>query len=114
QLRARHRAGGRDDRPGARGYPAGHRDRLHRRDPGCGQRCRWLCRDRAHAADVQVEQGQEGLMTMELHTLLEYGAKASYLLAALLFILGIKAMSSPVTARAGIKWAGVGMVIATV
>ena len=50
---------------------------------------------------------------MELHTLLAYGAKASYLLAALLFILGIKAMSSPVTARSGIKWAGVGMVIAT-
>ena len=51
---------------------------------------------------------------MELHTLLEYGATARYLLAALLFSLGIKAMSSPVTARAGIKWAGVGMVIATV
>ncbi len=50
---------------------------------------------------------------MDLHTLLVYGAKASYLLAALLFILGIKAMSSPVTARSGIKWAGVGMVIAT-
>jgi len=53
-------------------------------------------------------------MTMDLQTLLVYGAKASYLLAALLFILGIKAMSSPVTARAGIKWAGIGMVIATV
>ena len=48
-----------------------------------------------------------------MQTLLAYGAKASYLLAALLFILGIKAMSSPVTARSGIKWAGVGMVIAT-
>ncbi|KAB2898952.1 MAG: NAD(P)(+) transhydrogenase (Re/Si-specific) subunit beta [Dokdonella sp.] len=50
---------------------------------------------------------------MDMHVLLVNAAKASYLLAALLFILGIKRMSSPVTARAGIKWAGVGMVIAT-
>jgi len=38
---------------------------------------------------------------------------ASYLLAALLFILGLQRMSSPVTARSGIQWAGVGMLIAT-
>ncbi len=50
---------------------------------------------------------------MDTQTLLVYFAKASYLLAAALFILGIKRMSSPVTARAGIKWAGIGMVIAT-
>jgi len=50
---------------------------------------------------------------METQTLLVYLAKASYLLAAALFILGIKRMSSPVTARAGIRWAGIGMVIAT-
>ena len=49
---------------------------------------------------------------MDMQTLLVTAAKASYLLAALLFILGIKRMSSPVTARAGIKWAGVGIVIA--
>ncbi|HEV2607451.1 MAG TPA: NAD(P)(+) transhydrogenase (Re/Si-specific) subunit beta [Xanthomonadaceae bacterium] len=40
--------------------------------------------------------------------------RASYLLAALLFILGLQRMSSPVTARSGIQWAGIGMVIATV
>ncbi len=39
---------------------------------------------------------------------------ASYLLVTLLFIFGLKSMSSPVTARRGIVWAGVGMVIATV
>lgn len=50
---------------------------------------------------------------MDTQMLLVTVAKASYLLAAALFILGIKRMSSPVTARAGIKWAGVGMVIAT-
>jgi NAD(P) transhydrogenase subunit beta len=38
---------------------------------------------------------------------------ASYLIAAFLFILGLKQMSSPVTARRGIVWAGVGMLIAT-
>ena len=37
-----------------------------------------------------------------------------YLLAAGLFILGLKQMSSPVTARKGIVWAGVGMVLATI
>ncbi|HHU38059.1 MAG TPA: NAD(P)(+) transhydrogenase (Re/Si-specific) subunit beta [Propionibacterium sp.] len=36
-----------------------------------------------------------------------------YLIAAVLFIFGLKAMSSPKTAAAGIKWAGVGMVLAT-
>lgn len=39
--------------------------------------------------------------------------KACYLGAALLFILGIKRMASPVTARSGIQWAGVGMLLAT-
>ncbi|MGD8429661.1 MAG: NAD(P)(+) transhydrogenase (Re/Si-specific) subunit beta [Ectothiorhodospiraceae bacterium] len=38
----------------------------------------------------------------------------SYFLAAVLFILGLKGMSSPKTARKGIVWAGIGMVIATV
>ena len=37
----------------------------------------------------------------------------SYLLAAVLFILGLKQMSSPVTARRGIHGAGAGMVLAT-
>lgn len=39
---------------------------------------------------------------------------AVYFAVAILFILGLKAMSSPVTARRGIMWAGVGMVLATV
>ncbi len=37
----------------------------------------------------------------------------SYFLTAVLFILGLKRMSSPVTARSGIVWAGAGMVVAT-
>ena len=39
--------------------------------------------------------------------------QASYFLAALLFIFGLKRMSSPRTARSGIIWAGGGMALAT-
>ena len=38
----------------------------------------------------------------------------SYLAAATLFLLGLQRMASPATARSGIQWAGIGMVIATV
>jgi H+-translocating NAD(P) transhydrogenase subunit beta len=38
----------------------------------------------------------------------------SYLIAAALFILGLKRMSSPVTAVSGVRWAGVGMLLATI
>src|SRR3977135_2980655 len=37
----------------------------------------------------------------------------TYLVAAALFILGLKRMSSPVTAVSGVRWAGVGMLLAT-
>ena len=37
----------------------------------------------------------------------------SYFVAAFLFIYGLKRMSSPLTARDGIVWAGVGMLVAT-
>jgi NAD(P) transhydrogenase subunit beta len=40
--------------------------------------------------------------------------QASYFVTAALFILGLKRMSSPVTARSGILWAGSGMLVATV
>jgi NAD(P) transhydrogenase subunit beta len=39
--------------------------------------------------------------------------QASYLVTAFLFIMGLKRMSSPVTARSGIVWAGAGMLVAT-
>jgi NAD(P) transhydrogenase subunit beta len=39
--------------------------------------------------------------------------QAAYFVAAILFILGLKAMSSPRTARRGMVWAGAGMVLAT-
>ena len=37
---------------------------------------------------------------------------AAYILVAFLFIVGLKRMSSPTTARGGIHWAGLGMLIA--
>ncbi|MEJ2715114.1 MAG: NAD(P)(+) transhydrogenase (Re/Si-specific) subunit beta [Acidihalobacter sp.] len=38
--------------------------------------------------------------------------QAAYFVAAVLFIYGLKKMSSPVTARRGIVWAGIGMFVA--
>ncbi len=52
----------------------------------------------------------EGLLNADLaHWLIQ----ASYLLAAGLFIFGLKQMSHPTTARGGVVWAGVGMLVAT-
>lgn len=44
---------------------------------------------------------------------LTLGVQIAYFIAAALFILGLKRMSSPVTAKSGIVWAGYGMVLAT-
>jgi len=44
----------------------------------------------------------------------EHFIQAAYFLTVLLFILGLKRMSSPGTARSGIKWAGVAMALAVV
>ncbi len=44
---------------------------------------------------------------------MDWFIQASYFSAAVLFIYGLKQMSSPVTARKGIIWAGIGMVLAT-
>ena len=46
--------------------------------------------------------------------LLDVAVKTSYLVAATLFLLGLQRMASPTTARSGIRWAGLGMVLATV
>ena len=37
-----------------------------------------------------------------------------YIIAAVLFIFGLKKMSHPTTARGGVVWAGLGMVVATI
>ena len=45
---------------------------------------------------------------------LDFIVQATYFVAALLFIVGIKQMASPVTARRGVIWAGVGMLLAVI
>ncbi len=50
---------------------------------------------------------------MTLAQLLSWLVGASYLVAATLFLLGLQRMASPMTARSGIRWAGLGMLIAT-
>jgi len=45
--------------------------------------------------------------------LLSWLVGTSYLVAATLFLLGLQRMASPTTARSGIRWAGLGMLIAT-
>ena len=51
---------------------------------------------------------------MSAADLLSLLVKASYFVAATLFLLGLQRMASPKTARSGIQWAGVGMVLATI
>ena len=55
-------------------------------------------------------------MPSDAATLLDRGTliQISYFVTAALFILGLKRMSSPVTARSGILWAGSGMLVATI
>jgi NAD(P) transhydrogenase subunit beta len=53
-------------------------------------------------------------MSLSLPELLSILVKTSYLVAATLFLLGLQRMASPKTARSGIRWAGLGMLIATV
>ena len=40
--------------------------------------------------------------------------QSAWFIAAILFLLGLKRMASPKTARSGIQWAGIGMVLAVV
>ncbi|MGH8121231.1 MAG: NAD(P)(+) transhydrogenase (Re/Si-specific) subunit beta, partial [Rudaea sp.] len=51
---------------------------------------------------------------MDIAKIVSLLIQASYFVAAVLLILGIKRMSSPVTARSGIQWAGVGVLVAVI
>jgi len=51
---------------------------------------------------------------MDFSNLSQTLVQLSYLAASFLFIVGLKRMSSPVTAVSGVRWAGVGMVLATI
>src|SRR6204780_5059393 len=124
ELRARHRAGRRDGGAGQCQHHAREEHRLHRRAARRRQRGRRLCGHGAHAGDVQVQrrQGQgwrrpgrrrQGEPLMDGYFSADALIQVSYLLTAFLFVMGLKRMSSPVTARSGILWAGAGMLVAT-
>src|SRR5690554_453307 len=66
----------------------------------------WKCSNRPASAPKIPASSRVSRMNLIIQT--------SYFLAAVLFIVGLKQMSSPVTARRGIQWAGAGMVLATV
>jgi NAD(P) transhydrogenase subunit beta len=51
---------------------------------------------------------------MDFSNLSQTLVQLSYLAASFLFIVGLKRMSSPVTAVSGVRWAGIGMVLATI
>ncbi len=53
-------------------------------------------------------------MNLTTVQLLDWVVSASYLVAATLFLLGLQRMASPMTARSGIRWAGTGMLVATI
>jgi NAD(P) transhydrogenase subunit beta len=57
-----------------------------------------------------MDTASGGLLNPELA---QWLIQASYLVTAFLFIMGLKRMSSPVSARSGIVWAGTGMLVAT-
>src|SRR5688500_2100748 len=114
QLHPWHRADRRHAGAGACRHHAREGDRIRGSAAGRGQCRRRLRGDRADAGDVQVVQGAcleaggaEGMSWLPLLI------KASYLVAATLFLLGLQRMASPRTARSGIQWAGAGMLIAT-
>ena len=80
----------------------------------CGRRLRG---DRAHAEDVRDRRQEKGTRQKEGRCLpsvsTETLTQLSYFVTAALFILGLKRMSSPVTAVRGVRWAGAGMLLAT-
>src|SRR3984957_2208082 len=119
ELRARNRAGRCDGRTGRRRRHTVARHRIPGRGVGRRKCRRRLCGDGAHAQDVrhcrQEACPQEiGTLAVPSATTIQTLTQLSYLIAAALFILGLKRMSSPVTAVSGVRWAGLGMLLATI
>src|SRR5262249_17728078 len=108
ERHSRHHRGRRDPghRPGQ--HDDGEMARLPRRRARGDQRHGRIPGDRPHAPDVRrKEAGSAARMTPAL-------AQLAYLVAAVLFILGIKQLSSPKSARSGNRLAAVGMTIALI
>src|SRR2546422_69426 len=80
---------------------------FRRRPAGDAQRGRRFCRDRPHAREVQRPASAR-----QTRKEVNLWISLAYLLAAVLFILGLKQLSGPRGARRGNQTAAVGMVIA--
>src|SRR5207245_9900137 len=97
---------------------AAYRPRPGRRHPGHHQRGRRVRRDRPDAVDVQGApnpdpEGKDSPTPAEREDCrMTVAVALAYLVAAVLFILGLIQLSSPKSARRGNQIAAVGMVIA--
>ncbi|MBS0461136.1 MAG: NAD(P)(+) transhydrogenase (Re/Si-specific) subunit beta, partial [Proteobacteria bacterium] len=111
QLHPRHRADRGDGGAGQGDHAAGAGHRLPRGAARCGQCRRRLCGDRAHAGHVQVQQEGGRQVSPEL---LQHLIELSYFIAATLLLIGLQRMASPKTARSGIQWAGIGVLVAVI
>src|SRR6185503_7897602 len=78
------------------------------------QRRRRLPRHRSHARDVQAQAVQARLRMTPILALSQTAINFTYLVAAVLLIVGIRRLSSPPTARSGNVIAAIGMAIAIV
>src|SRR5688572_32155553 len=92
----------RSPRAGRRRHDVRARARVRGRVPGRRERGRRLPGDRPDASHVR----EEAMTPTAIH--------AAYLLASILFIVGLKRLSSPRTARNGNLTASLGMLIAIV
>ena len=87
-----------------------HRARLHRRDVRDHQRGGRLHHHGPHAEDVPAGGEPEGSAVTPPDVLIE----AAYLVASLLFILGLRSLTIPDRARRGMQLAALGMLVAIV
>src|SRR6185369_16743668 len=80
------------------------------RDRRCDQQHRWrLHHYRPHAEDVQIQRAEKAMNNLiSTETVIE----VAYLIATALFILSLKWLSSPTTARRGVFAGEAGMVLA--
>src|SRR5438128_755539 len=110
QRDPRHHPGGRPADSRRRRLSRHDRPQTSRGRAGHHQRGRRFCGHRPHAGDVQGPPDDQDARSNQnqMSTVLTL----AYLLAAVLFILGLKQLSSPKTARNGNYTAAVGMVIA--
>ena len=83
--------------------------RFHRGDFGNVERGRRICRHGPHVGNVQSQTRRERQRRQMNSTT---SPEAAYLLASLLFIFGLKRLSSPRTARSGNLVAAIGMALA--